>query len=92
MNDSSLYLKPEEFASTMRRYVLITYYLDLLSARGNLKDKILEIQMRSFENVFKERELAENSVCRKFQYAAADGKNMMSISITWTSLFPLVIG
>ena len=27
------------------------------------------------QNVFKEGELAENSVCRKFQHTASDGKN-----------------
>lgn len=31
-------------------------------------------KFRTVQNVFKERELAKNSVCRKFQHTARDGK------------------
>ena len=42
---------------------------------AELFDKDRKTITEHIQNVFKEGELAENSVCRKFQHTAADGKN-----------------
>lgn len=44
-----LIIKPFEFTSRLNKYVLIPYYLDYLSSHSNLKDGLLDIQMKAFD-------------------------------------------
>ncbi|MCX6811471.1 MAG: hypothetical protein NT039_02145, partial [Candidatus Berkelbacteria bacterium] len=47
-------LKPMKFGYRLRKYILITYYLDTLREKGNLNEAILGIQMHGVEKMFDE--------------------------------------
>lgn len=49
MAEKRLLLKPLKFGNRLRKYVLIPYYLDVISNQGNLKEAILKVHMIGFD-------------------------------------------
>ena len=78
--DSSLILYQTEDGSTRVEVRLIDETVWLTQAQmSELFDKDRRTITEHIQNIFKEKELQENSVSRKFRQTAADGKNYQVI-------------